>query len=221
MLLEVKNFFVKIDDKDVVRASEFCVDSGEIVIISGLNGAGKSTFLKGLASYYPTKSKGQYYFEGQNHSESNLLEKTKAGILYIPQHTPEIKGLSLIKLLYGSSDEKNSKSIIEYKNDIEDRISKYSLDKSLLTKSVGSDMSGGERRKAEMISFIAKKSKLALFDEIDSGVDTETVNSFIKIIKDYQKIGVSFIVVSHNKSFSDRLNPDRKYECVDNEIVKV
>jgi Fe-S cluster assembly ATP-binding protein len=214
--LLIKNFTVKSNNITLANTKLLELASGQMIMIAGRNGAGKSSFLKGLMSYSGYQVSGEVFFDGLEIATLPLFDKAKNGIHFVPQKTPNIAGLSLVKMLYGVSSNKENESIVSYKSKLEKKY-QVLLSGDILTKPLET-LSGGERKRSEMVTLLERQPKLLLLDEIDSGVDVDTQQVFAECLNNLKKNGCSIIVVSHNDNFMELLDFDKKYSFEDGEL---
>ena len=99
MMLEIKNLYVTIAGKDVIKGLDLDVNSGEVHVLMGLNGTGKSTLLKAIAGSYETQTKGQMSFLGESLSDLSANERASKGIFMSFQNPIEIPGVNIIYFL--------------------------------------------------------------------------------------------------------------------------
>ncbi len=212
-VLSLKNFSVEVDGKVRSTVLEMSMQAGEISALVGKNGSGKSSLLSGIMTLPGYTSTGECICLGSNIEDTTLDEKARAGVVYIGQKQPEIEGLSLIQLLYGMYTPTTEApiSIVEYKNTLTEKLKKYSLKSDLLLRSIGVGLSGGEKKQIELITLLATAPKIALIDEIDSGVDIDTLENIALVIKFLQEQGTSILIVSHNFELMKKVNPEKIY----------
>jgi Fe-S cluster assembly ATP-binding protein len=141
---------------------------------------------------------GKIIFNGADISRLPIHERSKAGIVYGFQHPARFKGTTfrdLLSIAAGSDDEEKLLQIIS-------RVGVCSLE--FLDKRVDSKLSGGEIKKIELATVIAKNPKVAIYDEPDTGIDLWTIGPMVELLKREQKENkTTTIVVSHNKAFLD------------------
>ncbi len=212
-VLLLENFQVEVDSEIRSKVGSMSLEESEIIALVGKNGSGKSTLLSGvmtLAGHYTT---GRCLYLGTPIEDTTLDEKARQGAIYIAQKQPEIEGLSLIQLLYGMHTRSTSTplSILDYKNELTLKLEKYSLRSELLLRPVGAGLSGGEKKHSELITLIATEPKLALIDEIDSGVDIGTIETICEVLKDLRDNGCSILIVSHNFDLLQKIQPKKIY----------
>lgn len=222
-ILTLTNFSAIKNDTTLVTVDNFVVDQGQKVLLVGANGSGKSSLLFGLMSYPGYSHTGKVYFESTDISTTSTEEKGVLGIFFVPQDIPNIGGLTLLQMLFGLYGKKGeqTKNIIEYKKYVEELIEPYGISKELLLKHVGSGVSGGEKKQMELIALIVLRPKLALLDEVDSGVDFETVKKIYVIVNALAETGMSFIIVSHNLHEIEKIQSENIYMCKEGAIVRI
>ncbi|HOZ61738.1 MAG TPA: ATP-binding cassette domain-containing protein [Smithellaceae bacterium] len=203
-MLELKDivFSVNIKDEknndqkiDIIKGINFKFEKGKFYAITGPNGSGKTTLAK-LIMGINRQTGGNIFFEDKDITELSITERAKLGISYSFQHPARFKGITFRDLLAISSqtdDEEKLLSIVR-------RMGICPL--SFLDKPVDATLSGGEIKKIELATTIARNPKLAIYDEPDTGIDLWTIMPMVTLLKKEQKDkGTTTIVVSHNKSF--------------------
>lgn len=219
-----KNLTVNIEGEDRIVGANISVSVGELVLLLGANGSGKSSLLKGVMSLDGTTLTGDVLLDGETLTNQKTDEKARSGIFYSPQTTPSLEGVKLISLLYGAytkiSDAVTPMSIIDLRNHAIALAQKYGLDQTLLDRPIGVGLSGGEKKQSELLQLLVLKPKFALLDEVDSGVDIEMVQKIITIISDMKRAGTGVLLISHNMSLLETINPDKVYLTKKGEIIR-
>ena len=216
-VLLLEKFQVKADGETRVLAESMSLEESEIFALVGKNGSGKSSLLSGIMTLPGYDTAGRCLYLGVPTTEATLDQKARQGAIYIPQKQPEIEGLSLIQLLYGMYTRSASSplSILEYKNELTIKLEKYSLRSDLLLRPVGAGLSGGEKKHSELITLVATEPRLALIDEIDSGVDVNMLETICAVLKDLKEKGCSILIVSHNFDLLQKIQPTKVYLAKD------
>jgi Fe-S cluster assembly ATP-binding protein len=204
-MLELKNVSFRTPETDIdsqnpttrtiIHDLSFTFEPGKFYAITGPNGSGKTTLAK-LIMGINELSSGKIIFNGTDISKSPIHERANAGIVYGFQHPARFKGTTfrdLLSIALGSDDEERLIQIIS-------RVGVCSRD--FLDKPVDSKLSGGEIKKMELATIIAKNPKVAIYDEPDTGIDLWTIGPMVELLKREQKEhGTTTIVVSHNRAF--------------------
>jgi Fe-S cluster assembly ATP-binding protein len=204
-MLELRNigFSVPVTDSDsgnlqqktIVDDVNFTFEHGGFYAITGPNGSGKSTLAKLVMGINPS-TQGQIIYDGKDITRWPVHERSKAGIIYGFQHPARFKGTTfrdLLSIALGTGDEDQLTKIIS-------RVGVCSMD--FLDKPVDSKLSGGEIKKIELATVIARNPRLAIYDEPDTGIDMWTIGPMVDLLKREQtEKNTTTIVVSHNKAF--------------------
>ncbi len=222
-MLEIKNLKIKltedIDNKSIIENANFGMNAGDIVLLEGVNGSGKSSLLNAIFKN-PKYSiiDGEVLLDEKNIIGIDTHEMVRMGLYLALQHAPEIAGVSTIKFLYRAYENVNKdekkKSIVELKNFLEEKCDEYDLDKTLLSRDTNVGFSGGEKKQAELLHILALAPSYVFMDEPDSGVDKEAVNKVYKVINDLAKSGMSILITSHNANVQN-LNITKRYTIKD------
>jgi len=204
-MLELQNIVFKAPDSDseseapslktIIDDVSFKFESGGFYALTGPNGSGKTSIAK-LIMGINELAEGKILFEGKDISNLPIDERSKAGIVYGFQNPARFKGTTfrdLLSIASGSDDEDQLAHIIA-------RVGICSLD--FLDKPVDSKLSGGEIKKIELATVIARNPKVAIYDEPDTGIDLWTIGPMVDLLKREQRENnTTTIVVSHNKAF--------------------
>ncbi|KPA17430.1 FeS cluster assembly ATPase SufC [Candidatus Magnetomorum sp. HK-1] len=202
-MLQIKDLTFTVDNADpgasgkktILDKFSYTFEQGKFYGITGPNGSGKTTLAKLIMGINPLTS-GSLLFEGNEMAEMSITDRAKAGIAYSFQNPARFKGVSFRQLL-SIAAETEDESVLQ---NIVTRVGICSLD--FLDKPVDTKLSGGEIKKIELATTIARNPKLAIYDEPDTGIDLWTIGPMIGLLKKEQKEHqTTTIVVSHNKNF--------------------
>jgi Fe-S cluster assembly ATP-binding protein len=203
-MLDLKDLFFSVPDgngdnggaqRHIIDDMNFTFEKGKFYAITGPNGSGKTTLAKLIMGINPATS-GSIFFEGVDISKLSITERAKSGIAYSFQNPARFKGITFRDLLAtasGTDDEAKLLALLQ-------RVGICSL--SFMDMPVDSKLSGGEIKKIELATTIARNPKLAIYDEPDTGIDLWTINPMVRLLKREQvEHGTTTIVVSHNRAF--------------------
>jgi Fe-S cluster assembly ATP-binding protein len=181
--------------RPIIRDISFTFESGRIYAVTGPNGSGKSTLAKLIMGIH-APSRGTIRFMDEDITRMAIDERSRAGIAYGFQHPARFKGTTfrnLLAIASGRDDENTLAGIIS-------RVGICSMD--FLDKPVDAKLSGGEIKKIELATIIARNPKLAIYDEPDTGIDLWTIQPMVDLIRrQNRENNTTTIVVSHNKAF--------------------
>ncbi|MBQ4150145.1 MAG: ATP-binding cassette domain-containing protein [Clostridium sp.] len=198
-MLELKNisFEVTEDDKDkgILRDIDLTIDNNKFVVITGPNGGGKSTLAKIIAGIEkPTK--GQIIFDGQDITNASITERAKMGISYAFQQPVRFKGIQVLDLIRLASGTRMSvATACQY-------LSAVGLcAKDYINREVNASLSGGELKRIEIATVLARKTRLSLFDEPEAGSDLWSFQNLIQVFE-VMRASIqdsSIVIISHQE----------------------
>jgi len=197
-MLEVKNLrFHPIDngvEKSIIDDISFKLEDGEMLVITGPNGGGKSTMAKLLMGIERPDS-GSIFLDGVDITEYSITDRAKAGIGFAFQQPPRFKGMTVERLLSLAAGEKLPEKVCC------DLLSNVGLcAREYLKREVDATLSGGEMKRLEIASVLAGSHKLCIFDEPEAGID---LWSFSMLVKQFEQIHQnkkeSLILISHQE----------------------
>lgn len=209
-MLTVTNLKASVDETPILRGVNMQVNAGELHLILGLNGSGKSTFgkvLLGSPQYQQTD--GTLYFQNEEISDAETFERARKGIFLSHQSPPALEGVSAKDMLRAADKAQETKrTLIKFKRALKENLGTVGLHSSFLDRPLNDGASGGERKKMEIASLLTLGAKLAFLDEIDSGLDVDALKSVSEGIETFlgQK-DTAVILVSHSEGILKYLNP--------------
>ena len=195
-MLELKNICFEVEDekKGILKDVSLKIDSGKFVVITGPNGGGKSTLAR-IISGILTPTSGQILFDGQDITGLDITERTKLGISFAFQQPVRFKGITvhdLISLAAGSP--LNQVEACQYLSEVGLCARDY-IDREL-----NDSLSGGEIKRIEIATILARGTKLSIFDEPEAGIDLWSFKNLIAVFqKMYEKINGSIMIISHQE----------------------
>ncbi len=197
-MLEVKNLTFRVNEngieRNIVHDISFTVENGEMLVITGPNGGGKSTLAKVLMGIEEATS-GQIILDGEDISAYDVNHRANAGIGYAFQQPPRFKGMTVSRLL----------SLAAGRNLLEAECCKMLSSvglcaKEYINREVDATLSGGEMKRIEIATVLAKHHKLCIFDEPEAGIDLWSFSMLIQQFeKIHQKKEESLILISHQE----------------------
>ena len=221
--LELKNINIETKDKRTVEDVSFSMNSGEIHVLMGPNGSGKSSLLNGIFGHPKYKiSGGEIKLDEKDITELSTDKKAKSGLFLSMQIVPEILGVTMLNFLHRAYREisGSSVSVLDFNKEVGERAEKFGIPKDFLRRHVNSGLSGGEKKQAEMLQLLALNPKFAFLDEIDSGVDVDSLNNVFSVIEGLKKEGVGFLLITHYPNILKKITPDFVHIMKNGKIVK-
>lgn len=201
-MLELKNISFQVPDEKVRNAKEigilndvsFTLEDNKFVVITGPNGGGKSTLAKIIAGIEKPTS-GQILWNGQDITDMGITDRAKLGISYAFQQPVRFKGVTVFDLLrLAAGKDISVAGACEY-------LSKVGLcAKDYIKREVNSSLSGGEIKRIEIATILARKTKVSVFDEPEAGIDLWSFQNLIQVFEEmHQQLHGSILIISHQE----------------------
>lgn len=194
-MLELKNISFSADGKQILKNINLVIDDAKFVVITGPNGGGKSTLAKVIAGII-TPDSGQILLDGQDITDWGITERAKAGVSFAFQQPVRFKGVTVKDLITLASGNKDLSAAAAC-----DYLSEVGLcAKDYIDREVNASLSGGELKRIEIATVMARKTKLTLFDEPEAGIDLWSFKNLIDVFeKMHDEIQASILIISHQE----------------------
>ncbi|MGL4616971.1 MAG: Fe-S cluster assembly ATPase SufC [Mycoplasmoidaceae bacterium] len=221
--IEINNLSISINEKIILKDVNLNINKGDIIAIVGPNGNGKSTLLKSIMNHYSVnKERGDILIDGESTTEMEPNEIVKKGLFFAPQNSEEIPGVLMIdflKSIVNANREKPIK-ISELFSNVENILKDLNLDRSILKRFVNHGFSGGEKKKSEILQMKLLNPECILLDEIDSGLDVDSIKLVIRELKKIANNDKTLVIVSHQQKIFDIIKPNKVIVIIDGKIIK-
>jgi len=224
-MLKLENLNFSIANKKILDNFNLEIKDGEIHAIMGPNGIGKSTLTKIIMSHPDYKLKdGKIYFNKEIINDKEVDEISKMGIFVSFQDPIEIDGVTNNDFLKMALENKINKKVnlYEFISIIEKNRKELDIPKEFINRYVNEKASGGEKKKSEILQMKILEPKLIILDEVDSGLDidslklvTENINEYLKNHKD-----TSVLIITHYPRILEYIKPDYVHIFNNGKIVK-
>jgi Fe-S cluster assembly ATP-binding protein len=226
-LVVIKDLYVSIAGKEILKGINLTVNKGEVHAIMGPNGSGKSTLsvvLAGREAYEVTS--GSVTFEGHNLLSMLPEERSHAGLFLGFQYPVEIPGVSNVNFMKAAINEHRKYegleplSAAEYLKLMREKMAIVEMDPTFSTRGVNVGFSGGEKKRNEIFQMAMLQPKLAILDETDSGLDVDALRVVAAGVNKLKTPDNAFIVITHYQRLLDYIVPDVVHVLYDGKIVK-
>ena len=198
-MLKINNLSFSVDSegqkKEIIKNINLEIPNGKLFVITGPNGGGKSTLAK-LITGIENPTGGQIIFNGTDITEKSITERARLGIGFAFQQPVRFKGIQVADLIRLATGKNLSFS------DICDYLSLVGLcAKEYVNREVNANLSGGELKRIEIATVLARKSFLTVFDEPEAGIDLWSFNNLIDVFqKQREEIkDRSILIISHQE----------------------
>ena len=226
-MLEIKNLCCSVVDSDVSILNNFSltIKEGETHVIMGPNGTGKSTLAKVIMGHYKYKVlDGDILIDGESILNLDVDLRAKKGLFLCMQDPISIDGVSNSEFLRTarSSITGSKTNLYSFIQDMEQAMSDVCLDSSMMHRSLNQGFSGGEKKKNEILQMKILKPKYIILDELDSGLDIDSLRIVCENINQYmnENKGASLLIITHYPRILEYLKPDYVHILKNGKIQK-
>lgn len=227
-LLKIHNLKVTIDDKPVLNGIDVTINPGQMHAIMGPNGSGKSSLsytIMGHPAYHITD--GEIVFDGKAINDLSPDKRAKLGIFQAMQHPVEIEGIPLKEFLrtaYNALYDGTPQQLRlkEFAQHLIKKLHLLGMDASFAERAINVGFSGGEKKQAETLQLAVLHPKLAIIDEIDSGLDIDALKKVCNAINKVRSENpdMAILLITHYKRILEYLNPDIIHVLQGGKIVR-
>ena len=223
-MLSIKNVSVKADNKEILRDFNLDIKDGEIHALMGPNGVGKSTICRAILkdpNYELTN--GEITYNKKSLNNLSTTEISRLGIMMITQSPIAIEGVTNAEMLRLALSERTGEhvDIFKFSKEAKAICEKLAIPESFLHRNINDGMSGGERKKNELLHIWMLKPSFLILDEVDSGLDVDALKIVSESLKEYhQETNCSILLITHNPKLLETLKPDYIHILKDKKIIK-
>ncbi len=219
-MLSLKKLSVKIGKKQILKNITFDFEPGKIYAVMGPNGSGKSTLAYTIMGHpqYEIDGKSKIVFNNEDIQELAADKRAEKGIFLSFQSPLSLAGVRIAELLQLALLGK--KDPLAIRKEVAAFAKKLKISDELLSRSLNEGASGGEKKKLEVLQAAVLDKELAVFDEVDTGVDVDALRTISKFLKD-TKSRKTYIVITHYNRILHYLKPDKVLVIVNGELKKV
>jgi Fe-S cluster assembly ATP-binding protein len=223
-MLTVKGLKVSIEDKEILKGVDILVETNKIHALMGQNGSGKSTLaqtLMGHPLYEVTL--GSAVFEGKDLFSMEPNERSLAGLFLSFQYPSEVQGATIssyLRMLYNKRHE-NKLSPVAFKKLLKEKMEILGIKEEFMGRYLNDGFSGGEKKRMEILQMLVVEPKLAILDEVDSGLDVDAIKVVAKAVNHLVKEkGMAVMIITHYTRVLNYIEPDKVHIMQDGAIVK-
>ncbi len=198
-MLEIKNLSFSVGEgagrKEILHNIDLTIENGKFVVITGPNGSGKSTLAR-LMMGIERPTSGQIFFDGRDITDLGVTERAKLGISFAFQQPVRFKGIRVIDLLrLAAGKHIGITEACDYLSEVGLCARDY------IEREINSSLSGGELKRIEIATLLARKTRLSVFDEPEAGIDLWSFQNLIRIFENMRRdiADSSIVIISHQE----------------------
>jgi Fe-S cluster assembly ATP-binding protein len=219
---------VTVEDKEILKGVDLTMNQGEVHVIMGPNGSGKSTLAMTLMGHPKYQvSEGGIRFKGKDLLEMEVDQRAKEGLFLAFQHPSEITGVSVGNFIRTTLNAKlkatgqETVKISKFRKELYQRMDEHQIDHAFAGRDVNDGFSGGEKKRMEILQLDILKPTLAVLDEIDSGLDIDSLKRVSSQVgRMVEEDGLTALVITHYQRLLNYLKkPDRIHVFHEGRVV--
>jgi Fe-S cluster assembly ATP-binding protein len=219
-MLQIKNLTASVEGKTILKNISCTFEAGKTYALLGPNGSGKSTLASVIMGHpsFTTAEDSSLLFEGKELKEMSADARAKEGIFLSFQSPLPLPGVGIYSLLRFALDKKVD--ALTLRNKVKEIARELHIQEELLSRSLNDGFSGGEKKKMEVLQWAILQPKVAIFDEVDTGVDVDALKTIAEFLKKHRQSDQTLIFITHSTSLLKTLEPDETIVLKDGEIMR-
>jgi Fe-S cluster assembly ATP-binding protein len=213
---------VHLGEREIVKGVDLEVRAGETHALMGPNGSGKSTLVAALAGHPSYRLAGEVWIDGERVDGLAPEERARRGLFLGFQHPVPIPGVSVASFLRAAVSARRGESVgvRELRAELYDAFEAFGIPREFAGRYVNDGFSGGEKKRLEVLQMALLAPRIALLDEIDSGLDIDALKVVARGIARAVEGGAGVVLVTHYQRILDHVRPDRVHVFVDGRIAR-
>ncbi|WAA11907.1 Fe-S cluster assembly ATPase SufC [Fervidibacillus halotolerans] len=223
--LTIKDLHVAIDGKEILKGVNLEIKSGEFHAVMGPNGTGKSTLASAIMGHPKYEvTKGSVTLDGKDVLEMEVDERARAGLFLAMQYPSEISGVTnsdfLRSAINATRGEGNEIPLMKFIKKMDEKMELLDIDLNMAQRYVNEGFSGGEKKRNEILQLLMLDPKIAILDEIDSGLDIDALKVVAKGINSMRNSEFGCLIITHYQRLLNYITPDYVHVMMQGRIVK-
>lgn len=223
--LKISDLHVGIEGKEIIKGLDLHIRGGEIHAVMGPNGTGKSTLASALMGHphYEVTS-GKVELDGADVLDMATDERARAGLFLGMQYPAEVPGVSnanfIRQALNSRLGEGNELPVLKFHRTLQQKMKDLNIDPTFAERYLNEGFSGGEKKRNEILQMTMLDPKIAILDEIDSGLDIDALKIVASGVNSARSDDVGFLIITHYQRLLDYIVPDYVHVMMQGRIVR-
>ncbi|WP_290032823.1 Fe-S cluster assembly ATPase SufC [Ligilactobacillus cholophilus] len=219
---EIKNLKVEVEGKMILKGVNLTVNPGEIHVIMGPNGTGKSTLSETIMGNPKYKIlDGQILLDGESINDWPVDKRARHGLFLAMQYPVEIPGITNSEFIKATVKARQGKiNILSFIQKLKQNAEFLDISEKMLDRNLNEGFSGGEKKRNEILQMMMIDPDLAILDEIDSGLDIDALQVVAKGVNQMRSSHFSTLMITHYQRLLNYIHPDVVHVMMDGRIVK-
>ncbi|HET6871870.1 MAG TPA: Fe-S cluster assembly ATPase SufC [Sporolactobacillaceae bacterium] len=223
--LKIEDLRVSIEGKEIVKGLNLEINGGEIHAVMGPNGTGKSTLASALMGHPKYEiTGGTVTFNGENLFEMEVDERARAGLFLAMQYPSEVSGVTnadfLRTAINARREEGNEIPLMKFIKTLDKKMDVLDMGEEFATRYLNEGFSGGEKKRNEILQLMMLEPKIAILDEIDSGLDIDALKVVSKGVNEMRSPDFGCLIITHYQRLLNYIKPDKVHVMMQGRIVK-
>ncbi|HJV47453.1 MAG TPA: Fe-S cluster assembly ATPase SufC [Bacillota bacterium] len=223
--LQINGLRVSIEDKEILKGFSLEIKGGEVHAIMGPNGTGKSTLSSAIMGHPKyTVTSGSISLDGENVLDMPVDERARKGLFLAMQYPSEISGVTNADFLRSAINarlgEGNEISLMKFIRQLDKQMGTLEMDEAFSHRYLNEGFSGGEKKRNEILQMMMLKPRIAILDEIDSGLDIDALKIVAKGVNEMLSPDLGVLVITHYQRLLNYIKPDFVHVMMQGRIVK-
>ncbi|EOV2113082.1 Fe-S cluster assembly ATPase SufC [Listeria monocytogenes] len=223
--LKIQDLHVEIEGKEILKGVNLEISTREIHAIMGPNGTGKSTLssaIMGHPKYEVTQ--GTITLDGEDVLEMEVDERARAGLFLAMQYPSEISGVTNAEFIRAAINSRREEGdeipVMQFIRKLDAKMDILDMDEEMAERYLNEGFSGGEKKRNEILQLLMIEPKLAILDEIDSGLDIDALKVVSKGVNEMRGEGFGCLIITHYQRLLNYITPDFVHVMMQGKVVK-
>ncbi|MCY0893257.1 MAG: Fe-S cluster assembly ATPase SufC [Acidibacillus sp.] len=224
-VLEINDLYAAVEGKEILKGVNLTVRGGEVHAIMGPNGTGKSTLASALMGHPKyTVTAGTATLDGADLLDMEVDERARAGLFLAMQYPSEVSGVSNANFMRIAQNarlgEGNEVPVLKFHRELQKKMKALSMDPTFAERYLNEGFSGGEKKRNEILQMAVLQPRIAILDEIDSGLDIDALRIVAEGVNLLRSPDFGLLVITHYQRLLQYIVPDHVHVMMQGRIVR-